>query len=166
MTSHLEKLLADKHRNGITSVTLHELEAAMREQAHERLKLELQNHSSVVVESMSALAENVQEPAHHGKKVVGSAENAVIRQQAKECECPICLMLVKSPQVACSECDQLFCESCIALNPERRRCPCCRKSCKFLELTRTTKNMLEETRYRCDFCPETFSYAEQAKHSK
>ena len=91
MLSIIDQFLTEKKRAGADSVPINELEIVVKEQARLLFVREMENRSSVVIESLQSIAQLAPEPLHRGKKVVCSSENAIIKQQAKECECPICL---------------------------------------------------------------------------
>ena len=93
-------------------------------------------------------------------------EQAINQKSTEDFICGICLSIVHPNIVECSNCDRLFCKTCIVDWTKRNKtCPNCRAAfIQTARLHRIAMNTLKELVFRCLKCPDDFKYSENQSH--
>ena len=88
------------------------------------------------------------------------------KEKHKKFNCQICTCIVKDPE-ECSYpgCSQLFCKKCISgWLQKSSMCPNWDHKYTSGQMNRILKEVLDETKFKCEVCGQTFLYPEAQSH--
>lgn len=121
---------------------------------------------SICPEASRRLEEETPQDPDRSTFVTSFAKENVEPQCQKVDLCTLCDNLIVRGQ-ACSECEEIFCKTCIEKwLKENDTCPYpkCKKPYSATKIPKKIERSLEEKMIKCQTCPETHPYNEAEEH--